>query len=226
MSHRSAVSAMRSRPEAPLRLFVWQMIRNVVPYSSPREISGAIQSRMALRLPMLISGGMNPCTGSKTHSAGRKRRINDAILCVPNLKSRSSPSLSARKSGVSTFVWSAPASRSLRFSFWRTLSSVVRNATESGLRSVSAVSSRLFRPLLNAATMLHHSVVLPVPPSAANKVICPFGTQPGISHAASRSSKSLRGRKHSKNASSAASSSAASSGLCAASCAASVLCGV
>ena len=58
-------------------------------------------------------------------------------------------------------------------------------------------------PLLIAAIMLHHSVVLPMPPSAAIRVICPSGTHPGISHVASSSVKLSSDLKHDKNGSAA-----------------------
>ena len=93
-----------------------------------------MQSRIAFRLPMLISGGTKPCTGSNTQAVGLKCLQNSSISDVPNLKLRSRPVLSAAMSIAMILFISAPASLSFLASFFLTLSSVVQKATFWGLR--------------------------------------------------------------------------------------------
>ena len=94
------------------------MIRNVVFNSSPKAIKGAKLSRISFRLPMLILGVRNPCTGSKMHSAGRSPHRTRSISCDPNLTFLSRPFLSAQKSGVMILFMFAPARRSFLRSFF------------------------------------------------------------------------------------------------------------
>ena len=101
-----------------------------------------------------------------------------------------------------TLLMLAPARRSFFFSFFRTLSSVVRKATFCATLLCSGGAKMHRRPLLIAAIRLHHSVVLPIPPSAAIRVICPSGIQPGTSHVASSSSNVSSVLKQDKNGSS------------------------
>ena len=151
-----------------------------------------MQSRISFRLPMLTFGGVKPWTGSKMHSAGRTERSTRSISGVPNFSLRSTPERSPAKSGVKMRSISAPATRSFLRSFLRTLSSVVRNRTLAAFLVKPGGSRMQDFPLLRAAMMWHQRVVLPIPPSAASRAICPSGIQPGMSHFASSSGKSLR----------------------------------
>ena len=48
------------------------------------------------------------------------------------------------------------------------------------------------RPVVSAANVSHHSVVLPIPPSEHSSVTHPFGIYPGTSHSFSRFSNSSK----------------------------------
>ncbi len=128
---------------------------------------------------------LNPCTGSNTQIVGRRPRRTVSISGVPNFSLCNSPVLSPTKSGVTMFDIFAPARRSFRFNFFRTLSSVVMKVIFIGLLVKPGGSRMQDVPLLNAAMIWHHSVVFPTPPSAAISVICPAGIHPGITHSAS-----------------------------------------
>ena len=157
------------------------------------ESRGAMQSRISFRLPMLTLGGVKPWTGSKIHRAGRKNRRTFPISGAPNFTRRRRPDRSPEKSGVMMFFISAPARRSFFRSFLRMLSSVVRNVIFMGSRENPGGSRTQAPPRLRAAMMWHQRVVFPTPPSAAMRVICPAGIQPGTSHFVSSSGNSSRG---------------------------------
>jgi len=131
-SHKSALSAMRSRPNAPLRLFECETIKKAVLHSSPMLINGARICLISFLLPMLTSAGIKPCTGSNTHKTGLNARIALFIFSDERSSPFKIPSLSSIKSGVIMFFKFAPASLNLRFNFFLTLSSVVINITFPG----------------------------------------------------------------------------------------------
>ena len=58
------------RPYAPILLFVWQIIKNVVPNSSPNAINGFKHERILFLCDILTLSGTKLWTGSSTASAG------------------------------------------------------------------------------------------------------------------------------------------------------------